>query len=139
MIQASDITAPGYYFVEEEMWKSASLAGETDHMTLVSFLRRIDRKSVKGSVAIEGLGGAMIFIEPSRLARLMRSILQGKGNYVLTRRISAVFVVNQIRKNYYHYVFQEKEKLRLEDIFGRGVESLKSTEDLLFFAHPTSI
>lgn len=139
MIQEADITAPGYYFVPKKALDQEGIKHKVESLSLIGFLREFKKKKLKGKTIIYGLGDSLMFVESSELSSYLKNIFQGKGNYILTRRISAVFTVEDIRKNYYHYITQGKKEMKLEDIFGRNIESLKPPLDNIFYAHPTSL
>ena len=139
MIKEADVTAPGYYFIPKKALDQEGIRHITESLSLIGFLREFNKKKLEGKTIIYGLGDSLMFVKSSDLTSYLRTIFQGKGNYILTRRISAIFTVENIRKNYFHYIIQGKKEMKLEDIFGHNIESLKPPLDYIFFAHPTAL
>lgn len=114
---------PGFYFVAGEAQAELSAYPGWQAIGLIELLRRFHQRDLgdmpyETVIVVNGLGTALTALPPADLGRILYECLGGRANLIHSRWLRIVFLVDEVRSQYHHFIVSGSARLELETIFG---------------------
>jgi hypothetical protein len=113
----------GFYFLAEKAQTELTAHPDRQTMGFVELLRRLHRRDLgdiphETIVVVDGLGTALTALPPADLSRILYECLSGRANLIHGKWLRIVFLVDEVRSQYHHFIISGSARLELEAIFG---------------------